>query len=440
MIDGAGRGPASVIYAPRVPLPPPSSNSAALVTGASSGIGADIARELASRGHAIVLVARREDRLTALADELRDAGARAEVIPADLSDENGRDLMQATIQALGLEIEILVNNAGFGNSAPLHRAERERILELVRLNCEALIDLQARYSPAMADRGRGAILNVASTAAFQPLPGTAAYAASKSFVLSLSEATHTELSGRGVTVTALCPGPVRTEFAEVAGVGGAEDKLPDLFWTESAEVAAAAVAGLESGKRVVVPGLINRAGALGGQHAPRMLVLPLTRRLWQQARHEHWPPRSRSRGADRRRCGSDGRGSGARRLRGEVRARRLQAAAAPTAADSQPPAGPARLGHGGVARHAEAEGDQAIPDPGHDSIGDGREAKPGALRRRDQLLGQLELPRRRRRGRSLPRDASQAEPAPSARAPARSRWTRSTGSRAACTTSFAAAA
>ena len=155
---------------------------------------------------------------------------------------------------------------------------------MVRLNCEALLDLQLRYSPAMAERGRGAIINVASTAAFQPIPGTATYAATKAFVLSLTEGTHSELASKGVTVTALCPGPVKTEFAEVAGVGGAEEQLPGIFWTDVRQVAVAAVAGAEGGKRVVVPGLMNRAGALGGQHAPRMLSLPLTKRLWRQAK------------------------------------------------------------------------------------------------------------------------------------------------------------
>ena len=136
----------------------------------------------------------------------------------------------------------------------------------------------------MVGRGRGAILNVASTAAFQPMPGTATYAATKAFVLSLSEATHSEVSGKGVTVTALCPGPVKTEFAEVAGIAGAEEQLPDLFWASAEEVARAAVEGLVNGKRVVIPGLLNRAGALGGQHAPRALALPLVKRLWGQAR------------------------------------------------------------------------------------------------------------------------------------------------------------
>jgi uncharacterized protein len=150
---------------------------------------------------------------------------------------------------------------------------------MVRLNCEAVLDLQLRYSPAMVARGRGAILNLASTAAFQPLPGSACYAATKAFVLSLSEATHTELGRRGVTVTALCPGPVRTEFVDIAGAAEAGGQLPAPFWTSVEQVARDAVVALERGKRVVTPGLLNRAGAVGGQHAPRALALPLINRV-----------------------------------------------------------------------------------------------------------------------------------------------------------------
>lgn len=262
-------------------LPPSSETATALITGASSGIGAEIARELARRGHGVTLVARREDRLRELAAEIgRDNGVRAEAIAADLGDPAERDRLAEAIAGLGLEVEILVNNAGFGDNRNVSSAERERLVAMVELNCVALLDLQARFSPAMADRGRGAIINVASTAAFQPIPGTATYAATKAFVLSLSEATHSELKGSGVTVTALCPGPVKTEFPELAGVGGAEEQLPGVFWTDVEDVARAAVEGADRGKRVVVPGLVNRAGALTGQHSPRMLVLPLTKRIW----------------------------------------------------------------------------------------------------------------------------------------------------------------
>jgi len=265
-------------------LPEPSPTSTALVTGASSGIGETIARQLAELGHGVTLVARREDRLIALATELYEThGVRAESIAADLGAAAGRDEMAAKVEALGLDVEILVNNAGFGGSGAVHKSEPARLAAMVALNCEALVDLQARYSPAMAERGRGAIINTASTSAFQPIPGTATYAATKSFVLSLSEATHAELGRKGVTVTAVCPGPVKTEFAEQAGIGEANDKLPDFIWTDVEQVAREAVEGAERENRVVVPGLMNRAGALLGQHSPRALVLPLAKRAWRQA-------------------------------------------------------------------------------------------------------------------------------------------------------------
>ncbi len=262
-------------------LPPPSRSSAALITGASSGIGTEIARELARRGHSVVLVARREERLREIATELSaDHGVRAEVLTADLGDSSARERLATQVTELGLEVEILVNNAGYGDNARVNSADRENLLAMVRLNCEALLDLQARYSPGMVERRRGAILNVASTAAFQPMPGTATYAATKAFVLALSEGTHAEVKGMGVTVTALCPGPVKTEFAEIAGIGGAEDSLPDFFWSTAEEVGKAAVAALEGGKRVVIPGMVNRVTAVGGQHTPRAFALPLVKRFW----------------------------------------------------------------------------------------------------------------------------------------------------------------
>ena len=180
-------------------------------------------------------------------------------------------------------MEILVNNAGFGGSGSVHRTEPARVAQMVRLNCEALVDLQARFTPAMVERGRGAVINIASTAAFQPIPGTSTYAATKAFVLALSEGTHAELASKGVSVTAVCPGPVKTEFAETAGLPDANETLPGFIWTDVEDVAREAVEGAEKGNRVVVPGLMNRAGALLGQHSPRAIVLPLAKRAWRQA-------------------------------------------------------------------------------------------------------------------------------------------------------------
>jgi short-subunit dehydrogenase len=267
-----------------MPLPSPAETSTALVTGASAGIGAEIARELARRGYGVTLVARRENRLRELAEELSAVhGVRAEALAADLRQASERDRVARHLDQLGRTVEILVNNAGFGDTGDVAATDRERIVAMVRLNCEALLDLQARFTPGMVARGRGAVINVASTASFQPIPGTATYAATKAFVLSLTEATHAELAGSGVTATALCPGPVKTEFVEVAGVGGAEENLPGIFWTAVEDVARAAVDGADAGKRVVVPGLLNRVGGLTGQHSPRVLALPFAKRLWRQA-------------------------------------------------------------------------------------------------------------------------------------------------------------
>jgi short-subunit dehydrogenase len=268
-----------------VPLPAPSPDATALVTGASSGIGAEIARELAKRGHGVTLVARREERLRDLAAELSEGhGVRAEVIGADLVHPAGRDALAARVEELGLHVAALVNNAGFGGGGKLARADREYLVRMVQLNCEAVVDLQARYLPEMIERGSGAVINVASTAAFQPLPGSTVYGATKAFVLSLSEAAHAELKGTGVSVTALCPGPVKTEFIQVARIDeAAADSLPDVFWTPVETVAREAVDGAEKGKRVVVPGILNRAGSITGQHTPRAVALPIVKRIWSRA-------------------------------------------------------------------------------------------------------------------------------------------------------------
>lgn len=265
-------------------LPTPSTGGTALITGASSGIGAAIARELAKRGHAVTLVARREERLKSLATELAaDHGVAAVALACDLVDPEDRDRLAGEIHGLGRSVEILVNNAGFGSRGSFISKDPGRMVGMVRLNVEAVVDLTSRYLPGMVERGRGAIVNLASVAAFQPLPGSATYAASKAFVLSFSEALHTEQRGSGVVVTAVCPGPVKTEFTEVAGMAGVESATPDLLWMSAEEVGRHAVEGAEEGKRVVVPGALNRAQTLFGQHTPRALALPLIDRIWGSA-------------------------------------------------------------------------------------------------------------------------------------------------------------
>lgn len=262
-------------------LPAPAKNSAVLVTGASSGIGADIARSLAGRGHNVVLVARREDRLAELADELASAnGVRAERLGCDLQDQTARATMLDELSGLGLQIDGLVNNAGFGTAGLFQRLDGEREAELVRLNCEAVVALCGRFVPELVERGAGAVLNVASTAAFQPLPTQASYSASKAFVLTFTQALGADLHGTGVGATALCPGPVRTEFVGVAGLDEEAGRLPDFAWTTSPDVAEAGVRGMESGKGVVVPGAFNRMTSLGGQFTPRSVLLAAARRVY----------------------------------------------------------------------------------------------------------------------------------------------------------------
>jgi uncharacterized protein len=191
-----------------------------------------------------------------------------------------RDRLVEWVGERGLVVEILCNNAGYGSAGRFVKLDREREPAMVRLNCEAVVDLCGRYAPGMVGRGRGAILNVASTAAFQPIPGQATYAATKAMVLSFTEALHQELAGAGVAVTALCPGPVRTEFASVAGFAAVEEGTPGFIWTTAEEVAEAAVRGLGSGDRVVIPGAINSVGAVAGRLTPRGLWLRLADRFY----------------------------------------------------------------------------------------------------------------------------------------------------------------
>jgi hypothetical protein len=257
-------------------LPPPSPDSTCVITGASAGIGADFARELSKRGHGVTLVARREERLQELAAEL---GPGAEVHACDVTDPAARKALAAGLAARGKKVEVVVNNAGFSTSGPFEKTDRDRELDMIRTNVEAVVDFCALFAPAMVERGRGAILNVASTASFQPLPMQAGYAATKAFVLSFTESLHAELKTKGVSVTALCPGPVKTEFAEIANLQNAEATMPDFLWDTPDVVARAGIRGLERGKRVVIPGLLNRAGAVGGQHAPRSVVLRLATRI-----------------------------------------------------------------------------------------------------------------------------------------------------------------
>jgi short-subunit dehydrogenase len=252
------------------------------VTGASAGIGTEIARELASRGHGLVLVARRRPRLEELAKELSDEfGIRAEALGCDLGKAAARSRLPGRIESLGLDVEILVNNAGFATNGAFYKSDTERELEQVRVLVEAPVGLISAFAPGMVQRGRGAILNVASTAGMQPLPYSAGYSAAKAYLLTFSEAIHQELRGRGVTVTALAPGPVSTDFWEISGwqvQGGQtfERAVPRPAWITPQEAAQAGVRGMEKGSRVVVPGLQVRAAMEAVRYLPHAVKLPLT--------------------------------------------------------------------------------------------------------------------------------------------------------------------
>jgi short-subunit dehydrogenase len=251
------------------------------VTGASSGIGAEIARILAARGYGLTLVARRQAPLRALAEQLSEAhGVRVEVVAADLSDESSRTGLVDAVPARGLEVNILINNAGVSTMGPASKGDVAADLSMIRTDVEAVVHLCMAVLPGMVDRRSGSILNVASTAAFQPLPGQAGYGASKAFVLSYTHAIRGELKGSGIGVTALCPGPVATGFAEAAGMtdAEAEGSLPKVMWVPASSVAAAAVEGMEADRAVVIPGTANKIGAAGAWLTPRSIIVPMLAR------------------------------------------------------------------------------------------------------------------------------------------------------------------
>jgi len=247
-----------------------------LITGASAGIGTELARVFASHGHRLALVARRADRLEALAAEITAAGGAAPiVIPCDLVQPDAGDTIAKALTAAGLEVEYVVNNAGFGLFGRAVQRDRADQLDMIAVNIRALTDLSLRFSDQLI-RNRGGLLNVGSIAGFLPGPGMAVYYATKAYVLSFSEALHRELKPRGVRVTALCPGPVPTEFQARAGFVG--DHAPRLLKRTAMQVARAGYRGLMAGQRVVVPGVANKLVVGMLRYVPRGIVLALTDR------------------------------------------------------------------------------------------------------------------------------------------------------------------
>jgi short-subunit dehydrogenase len=252
----------------------------AIITGASAGIGAELARVFAENGHALVLIARREQALQALADEIAAAGrARPTVLALDLAQAGAAERIAAALAERGLEAQYIVNNAGFGlvgRAATLDRAEQ---LGMIDLNVRTLVDLSLAFVAQLA-RHHGGILNVASVAGFMPGPGSAVYYASKAFVLSFSEALHAELEPNGLRVTVLCPGPVPSEFQARAGIGSSETS--SLLSRSAREVALAGYRGLMAGRRIVLVGWPNKVVAVAARLFPRGLV------LWLLARVQVW--------------------------------------------------------------------------------------------------------------------------------------------------------
>lgn len=261
-----------------------SSRPGALITGASSGIGYELAKIFAREGHDVALVARSGDQLERLAGTLRsDFGIHADVVVADLSRPDAPDGVRERLDAAGFRTDTLVNNAGFGTVGPFWDADTGAQLDMVQVNVSALIHLTRLLLPAMVERGSGRVLNVASTAAFQPGPLMSVYFATKSFVLSFSEALSEELRGSGVTVTALCPGPTPTGFQKRAGM----EKTPiggHLVSGDVVKVARAGYRGAMRGKRIVIPGAFNRVGSFLPRLFPRGLATRIVVRMTEARR------------------------------------------------------------------------------------------------------------------------------------------------------------
>jgi short-subunit dehydrogenase len=253
-----------------------------VITGASAGIGVALAREFARHGHKLALVARREDRLNELAEEIAATGAPKPIaITADLAQSGSAKRIGEALASQGVEPQYVVNNAGFGLVGSAAARDRAQQLAMIDLNVRALTELSLAFVDSLS-RHKGGLLNVGSMAGFLPGPGMAVYYATKAFVLSFSEALHSEFGPRGIKVCVLCPGPVPTEFATVAGL---KDGLaPGLLTRTAEQVAADGYRGLMANKRTVVPGFINKLVILGIRLAPRRVLLSMVDQRQSQRR------------------------------------------------------------------------------------------------------------------------------------------------------------
>jgi uncharacterized protein len=261
-------------------IPAPRSDSTALVTGASSGIGADLVRGLARRGHNVIVVARRRDRLDDLASELSGGGVRIEPVTCDLASAESRAQLKSDVAALGRNVTVLCNNAGFGTAGSVRDWDIDRELNVFRVNAEAPADLCAHFGAEMSRRGSGAILNVCSLVSFFPLPRQAAYSASKAAALAFTDVLRLDLRRYGVTVTAMCPGTVATEFPEISDVDHLAKSAPAFIFDSPAYVAEKGLRALDRGKRMVVPNPAYKAVGFLMRNAPRRLTLEVLDKAW----------------------------------------------------------------------------------------------------------------------------------------------------------------
>lgn len=264
-------------------LPTPTTRTTAVVTGASSGIGTALAELLAARGYPLLLVARRQDRLADLAQRLHEAHrVEVEVRVCDLADPGAR--AQLCEELASRDVAVLCNNAGFGTYGELTSLDPARERRQVEVNVTAVHDLTLAVLPGMRQRQAGAILITGSLAGNQPGPGNATYAATKSFASTFAESLHEELQGTGVGCTLLAPGPVRTEFAEIAAISNVEKVVPPPAWVTAERAAELAIEGLATNQRRVVPGAFAKVQNLTGQHLPRQLLSPYLLRMNRRVR------------------------------------------------------------------------------------------------------------------------------------------------------------
>jgi short-subunit dehydrogenase len=261
-------------------IPIPSETGTCLITGASAGIGNEFARQMAERGYNVTLAARRIDRLTELAAELQEKhNVRAIPVACDVTDPVQRQELLESIEARGDHVEILINNAGIGTDGAFLDDPLETQMQQLEVNVVALTALTHMAVPGMLEKGAGAVLNVASTAGFQPMPRQAVYAATKAYVLSFSQGLSQEFKGTGVSFTALCPGPTRTEFFGEAQEA-LENDSPDWAWQSAEDCARAGIDAMFKRKRVYIPKAVNKLGAYSAKVTPTKVTLEVLDRVW----------------------------------------------------------------------------------------------------------------------------------------------------------------